>query len=102
MMDPENEEIELAELQRAVLDESTLDALLSDIAALCLLQGIAFKSGAEVYADDVVRSMDDVKPALVCGTAVQLRYTFRGDRWCDTLLPGMTGTLLVRMRERQA
>ena len=32
--------------------------------------------------------------------AVQLRYAHRGERWCDTLLPGMSETLLVRMRER--
>lgn len=104
MTDSGTEEIELAELQRAVLDDGTLDTLLADIAALCRLDAIAFKSAAEAYADSdgVRRSLDEVKPALARGTAVQLRYTFRDERWCDTLLPGMTGTLLVRMRERQA
>ena len=102
MTDPAAEEIDLADLQRAVLDESTLDTLLADIAALCVIEAIAFKSGAELYSDNASRSIDEVKPALERGTAVQLRYTFRGEGWCDTLLPGMTGTLLVRMRERRA
>lgn len=101
MTDPAAEEIDLVDLQRAVLDENTLDTLLSDIAALCTIEAIGFKSGAELHSDNAVRSIDEVKPALARGTAVQLRYTFRGEGWCDTLLPGMTGTLLVRMRERK-
>jgi len=93
-------EIDLAELQRALLDEATLDALLGDIAALCTIEAIAFKSSAESYASAATsRSIGDVRPALARGEAVQLRYAYRGERWCDTLLPGLSETLLVRMRE---
>lgn len=94
------DEIELAELQRALLDEATLDALLGDIGELCEVEAITFKSAAEAYADGAAsRSVADVRVALAHGVAVQLRYAYRGDRWIDTLLPGMNETLLVRMRE---
>lgn len=94
------EEIDLAELQRAILDDATLDDLLGDVAALCEIVAIGFKPAAESYASEATsRSIGDVRPALARGEAVQLRYTYRGERWCDTLLPGLTDTLLVRMRE---
>jgi hypothetical protein len=93
-------EIELAELQQALLDDATLDALLGDVDTLCTIEAITFKSSAEAYADAVERaSIAAVRPALADGVAVQLRYSYRGERWCDTLLPGMTETLLVRIRE---
>lgn len=95
-----DQELELAELQQALLDDATLDALLTDVDALCELHSVTLKSSAEAYADSAgSRSIADVRPALARGTAVQLRYSYRGERWCDTLLPGMSDTLLVRMRE---
>lgn len=94
------DEIELAELQRALLDDATLDALLGDVGELCEIEAITFKSAAEAYADGASsRAIGDVRPALARGVAVQLRYAYRGERWIDTLLPGMSETLLVRMRE---
>lgn len=95
-----SDDLELADLQRAILDEETLDALLGDIDALCDLEAVAVKSGAEAYAEGGgSRSLADVRPALARGAAVQLRYAYRGEHWIDTLLPGMSGTLLVRARE---
>ena len=94
------DEIELADLQRALLDDATLDALLGDIGELCQIEAITFKSAAEAYADGASsRTVADVRPALERGVAVQLRYAYRGEHWIDTLLPGMSETLLVRMRE---
>jgi hypothetical protein len=101
MNQPAEDEIELAELQRALLDEATLDDLLADIETLCTIESVALKYGAEAHAEtSATLSVTDVRPALARGAAVQLRYAYRGERWCDTLLPGMSETLLVRMRER--
>ena len=97
-----DDEIELAELQRALLDERTLDELLGDVEALCAVEAITFKAAAEAHADAAtVAAIAEVKPALAQGVAVQIRYAYRGERWIDTLLPGLTETLLVRMRQRQ-
>ena len=95
-----NEEIDLAELQQAVLDDGKLGELLTDIEALCTIHRVMLKASADAYTDDGARSIRDVRPALEQGMAVQLRYAYRGEDWCDTLLPGVSGTLLVRMRER--
>ncbi len=99
-MSAHDDEIELAELQQALLDDATLDALLGDVDALCDIEAVTFKSSAEAHADGAVsKSIAAVRPALARGAAVQLRYSYRGEQWCDTLLPGMTDVLLVRMRE---
>lgn len=99
-MNGSDEEIELAELQRALLDEATLDALLGDVEALCIVEAIAFKEGAEAHAGEAAKaSLAAVKPALAQGIAVQIRYAYRGELWIDTLLPGLSETLLVRMRQ---
>ena len=98
--DAHEDAAQLAELQQALLDDATLDALLGDVDALCEIEAITFKASAESYADAAASSsIAAVRPALARGAAVQLRYSYRGERWCDTLLPGMTETLLVRIRE---
>jgi len=98
----QDEPIELAELQQAVLDDETLGDLLTDVEVLCPHHRVTLKASAESYAEDASRSLRDVRSALERGVAVQLRYAYRGESWCDTLLPGVSGTLLVRMKERHA
>ena len=83
---------------RGLLDAETLEALLTDVGALCEIEAITFKAAAEAHADAAVAKIDSVQPALASGTAVR-SHSYRGERWCDTLLPGMTETLLVRIRE---
>ena len=97
---PREDDVEVAELQQALLDDATLEALLGDVAALCEIEGITFKSSSEAHAEAGTRpqGLTAVREALERGVAVQLRYAYRGERWCDTLLPGITDTLLVRTR----
>lgn len=94
------EAVDLPTLQQAVLDDATLESLLLDVSSLCAVRSVAFKRGAGEHAEEgepgqLVR----VREELARGAAVQLRYEYRGEGWCDTLLPGMSGVLLVRVRE---
>lgn len=95
-------EIELPQLQQAVLDELMLEQLFFDIASVGEQIEVSFKGGPLQHAtppSDPGQGLLQARKALVEGTAlgVQLRYSYRGQRWLDTLLRGPGGVRLVRM-----
>ena len=90
---------ELPDLQDSLLDEETLEALLTDIerhASEVVITARPRPGLAPTRRATTPRECLDV----LLGTppsAVQLRYRHGGRAWCDTLVPTPDGVRLVRI-----
>ena len=90
----------LPELQDALLGPGELDALLADLASLAEGLEIILK-GAATERAIVGRdpTLDDARAMLESGAVrgVQLRYSYEGTTWWDTLLRTPAGVRIVRI-----
>lgn len=90
----------LPQLQRALLDQETLDQLFFDLGAAAELREIVLKGASTLRADDMSKpTLDDARRLLLSRQVVglQLRYRYGGSEWWDTLLPTPEGVELVRI-----
>ncbi|MBI5514055.1 MAG: hypothetical protein HY909_09830 [Deltaproteobacteria bacterium] len=90
----------LPTLEEAVLDESTLGALFTDLSALCAVHEVRLKGAPTAHSQEGAVTVDRAL-ALLKTRAVrcaQVLYTHRGERWTDTVLALPEGWRLVRMR----
>ena len=85
-MMPERDE-PLPELRDASLDEQGLEELLRELGALTEVREVRVKGNATTHGVSVDPCLDDARAALARGAAVQIRYAYRGQIWCDTLMP---------------
>jgi hypothetical protein len=102
-MSESTEGVELAPLQRAILDENTLYQLFFDIAQAAQVIDIVVKLGPTAHAPQNERpSLEQARQRLMHGevSAIQLRYRYRGSEWWDTLLQTPLGIELVRIEHR--
>lgn len=90
---------DLPELQDQRLDEATVAALFDDLAALATIVEVRLKAGPR-RAEAGAVTLAEARAAWEAGEVrgVQVRYTYAGDVWLDTLLRGPDGVRLVRMR----
>jgi hypothetical protein len=89
----------LPNVHQAVLDDGTLEALLSDVAAF----------GKDIEAIPKTQARQEVKHASIpldqaavalrdrSITALQLRYSYEASRWCDTIVATNEGWRLTRI-----
>ena len=93
----------LPDVQQAVLDAATLDALFSDLAQCAEVLSVVLKTSRGPVAEASV-SLAAGRAALEEGTArgVQIRYRHEGTEWCDTLLRTPAGVRLVRVNSDDA
>src|SRR5262249_23034809 len=87
----------LPPVQMALLDDETLDQLFFDVAASAELLEVRVKAASAEHATGGSLGLGDARTALVSGGAlgVQLRYSYRGAEWLDTLLRVERGVELV-------
>ena len=90
----------LPPLHHALLDDTTLAALFSDVAGCTQLIEVVIKYAHHVQTPDGQATLADAQQKLADGTAVgaQLRYIHQGDQWWDTLVRTPQGMKLVRIR----
>jgi len=83
-----------------VLSEAQLGALVDDLLGVTELLDVIEKAAPGALADprsvDLCAAVARLQRAEV--HAVQVRYRWQGEQWCDTLLPGPGGVRLVRAR----
>jgi len=93
-------DIDLPDLQQAVLDEVTLADLFRDIELATELIGVTRKDGPESRAAEEPLTLVEAHELLRTGQtrSVQLRYRYEGTQWWDTLIRTPTGVRLVRVR----
>ena len=91
---------DLPEINEAILDTETLNQLFEDVSQFTQLIEVIVKRGARSQTPDANYSLDQARQMLDEGAAmgVQLRYSFDGAQWWDTLIRTPTGTRIVRIR----
>lgn len=95
MTDPDEP---LPELRDATLDEQGLAELLQELGALTEVREVRVKGNAATRGVSVEPSLDGARAAIAAGAAVQIRYEYRGQIWCDTLMPQADRVRLIRSR----
>jgi len=88
----------LPELRDATLDDQGLEELLRELGALTEVCEVRVKGNATTRGLSVAPSLDGARAALARGAAVQIRYEYRGQIWCDTLMPLVGRVRLIRSR----
>lgn len=91
----------LPELRQADLDAAELRALVDDLAAHASVRAVVARGAAGAPGDGGPVELDRVPALLGSGAvrAVQVRYTYQGAEWVDTLTAGGGGVRLIRMRQ---
>lgn len=92
---------ELAELHQGELDDAGLRALFRDLAAVADVAEIRLKRSPEARAAHAAPSLHEALQLLLAGNVrgVQIRYRFRDESWCDTVLAGAGRHRVVRMAD---
>lgn len=92
--------LKLPPLQQSVLDAPTLAALFSDLAACTEIIAILPKTHATQYIEPTAGlTLTDAHTGLADGSfrAVQIRYRYDSQEWCDTLMKTPGGIRVVRI-----
>lgn len=94
------EEIELPEVQQAILDDATLQSLLTDLETDADVREVSLKHGAEAYAGPERVGLREGAALLREGKVrgIQIYYRHAGADWIDTLMALPEGIRLVRMQ----
>ena len=89
----------LPDVQQAVLDADTLDALFRDLAQCTQILAVVPKTAAAGMVAERSLSLDDARAGLTSGAfrGVQVRYRYDRQEWCDTLMVTPAGVRLVRI-----
>jgi hypothetical protein len=92
--------LELPELNQAVLDAPTVDALFEDIHRCAQLIEVIVKHSTRSYASEGSFTAQQARQMLEDGSAssVQIRYFFEDAQWWDTLIRTGDGFRVVRIR----
>ena len=92
--------LRLPPLQQTVLDPATVQDLFRDLAACTQIIAIRPKTRAEGHIDAAATlTLDDAAAGLRDGSfrAVQVRYRYEDQEWCDTLMSTPAGLRVVRI-----
>jgi hypothetical protein len=89
----------LPDLHQAPLDDETLDALFQDIATFGKEIEVTPKWQARREVGDASMTLNEAHAALRERSlhGAQIRYTFQGQSWCDTLVRALEGWQLTRI-----
>lgn len=92
--------LKLPALQQSVLDAPTVAALFRDLEACTEIIAILPKTHATVHIKPTTGlSLADAQAGLTDGSfrAVQIRYRYDSQEWCDTLMATPGGLRVVRI-----
>lgn len=99
-MDASSPNPSLPALHEATLDNEALARLFNDLSNSAVIERVIVKSDGMRRADAAPLSLEAARAAFESGAAaaVQVRYTYDGASWCDTILRTPTGAKVVRIR----
>jgi hypothetical protein len=99
MSDPN---LDLSELCEGYLTPELLDDLVTDLTQLTSIEAVMVRGGEFTMAEqtqmDLPTAVEHMKANKLRG--IQIRYTWDGVAWLDTLLKSAQGVKLVRMPDR--
>lgn len=86
----------LPEILQAEWSSDQLMQLFADLAAGARVEHVQLRTDA---LDGLV-TLSQARDAFASGTAraIQIRYEFEGEMWCDTILPDEPTTKIIRTR----
>lgn len=90
----------LPDLHQGDLDADQLATLFQDLAAFAVIHGISAKGGTQAYTAGEGLTLAAAQHALQDRTVhgLQIRYSYQGAHWIDTLLVRPTGVRVVRIQ----
>jgi len=93
-----NDDVDLMSLREAVLNCDRLRHLFADLAAFACVADVRLKGGATARSLDGSLTLEQAFTALTIqqSGAVQLRYVYDSQNWCDTITRQSNGYRLVR------
>jgi hypothetical protein len=82
-----------------LLDATTLDQYFKDLATHAEIISVQEKQSPTEYVQENTMDLSVVREKMISGTtrAVQIRYRFEEQEWCDTLMCQASGVKLIRM-----
>lgn len=88
--------VPLPEILQAEWAKDQVLQLFADLAAGASVQHVQLKSAAT----DATVPLAVAEAAFAAGEAhaIQVRYVFEGEMWCDTIMPGNPTTKIIRNR----
>lgn len=91
---------ELPTINEAILDANTLSQLFEDVSRCTHLIEIIVKRDPRSQTPDATHTLDEARQMLEEGAAmgIQLRYSYDGAQWWDTLIRTPAGIRIVRIR----
>ncbi|WP_153555535.1 hypothetical protein [Roseimaritima sediminicola] len=86
----------LPEILQAEWARDQVLQLFADLAAGADVQHVQLRSSAT----DAAVALAEAQAAFAAGDAqaIQVRYVFEGEMWCDTIMPGNPTTKIIRNR----
>lgn len=90
------DESKLPEILQAEWARDQVLQLFADLAAGADVQHVQLRTAGQ----DSTASLAAAEAAFATGTAraIQVRYHFEGEAWCDTIMPGDPTTKIIRNR----
>jgi len=82
-----------------LLDPATLDQYFKDLATHAEMISVQVKQSPTEYVLDNIMDLSAAREKVMTGDtrAVQIRYRFEEQEWCDTLIRQASGVKLIRM-----
>lgn len=95
-----NQTPELPAINESILDTDTLNQLFEDVRRCTHLIEVIVKHGPRAQIPDATYTLDDAQQLLEDGSVmgVQLRYSYDGAQWWDTLIRKQAAIHIVRIR----
>ena len=92
--------LSLPDLHQAILDEPTLEQLLTDLENHAEVNEVIPKFTAKGYVPEGPMNLDEARKLLHFRSArgVQIRYRYDGSDWWDTIMTAPEGYRLVRIK----
>ena len=93
-------EVETAALEEGELKGNELEAYFGDLAECADVTSIRVRGGHSRFSDGAAPDLKAAHEAITRGEvrAVQIRYRFEGQEWCDSLMVQEDSTRLVRSK----
>lgn len=88
----------------AIWDREQIEALFADLAAGATVTHVQVRTSAAGPPSDAAVSLDEAKQLFDerRALAIQIRYDFQRQQWCDTLMVLPVGVRIVRTRQLPA
>lgn len=96
-----NQMAPLPTLWDKLLDPETLEQYFNDLATYAQIISLQEKQSPDEYVRENTISLLEAHEKVISGSvrAIQIRYRFEQQEWCDTLIRQKSGVKLVRMAQ---